>query len=165
MDKTYEEYLLTWCGLELTESLPRRPEEYYWMILVGEEPPEDYSKLPRRSLGYYLSRLTGIEYSPGTSLETYMMALLGEEAPNDPEELPKRSFDYYLYNYVPSTGFLFYFSIDEAGCGIMQGTEPFPDFYLDEGTGELIYDDNVSGSPDVNDISLSPEGHVIREVS
>jgi len=100
MHKSYEEYLLQLCGLEVTHPLPRRPEEYYWMLLIGETPPEDYILLPRRPLGYYLSHITGQDYSPSTSLESYMLRMAGEVPPEDTSELPRHDLGYYYETYI-----------------------------------------------------------------
>jgi hypothetical protein len=100
----YEEYLMEWCGLTPDpENLLRRQEEYYWMLLIGETPPEDRRLLPGRPLSFYLVALAGVDHDPDLDLEAYWY-LLTEGAILSP--LPRNPLEYYLINYAPS-GFRF----------------------------------------------------------
>jgi len=154
--RSYEDYLKEYCGLPLN-SPSNLPEEYYWMILTGESPPNNLSKLPRRPLGYYLAVLAGIDFNPRIPLEAYWCLLADGSIPNP---LPKRPLEYYQMSYVPSG---FRIRINAQGEGVIFGEDPLPNFTLNESTGVLTYSDNVSGSPPISKISLSSSGVLLLD--
>jgi hypothetical protein len=149
---------MEYCGLTPDpENLPRRQEEYYWMLLIGEAPPEDRRLLPRRPLSFYLAALAGVDHDPSLDLEAYWCFLTEGFIPNP---LPRNPLEYYLMNYTPSG---FRFRIDLQGDGLLYGEAPLPNFTLEESTGVLVYTDDVPGSPPVSAVSLNPVGQVILE--
>jgi hypothetical protein len=73
----------------------------YWMLLIGETPPEDRCLLPGRPLSYYLAALAGIDHDP--ALEPRILFVPGPQGvtgatgpkgdKGDPGELPEVFYD------------------------------------------------------------------------
>jgi len=51
--------------------------------------------------------------------------------------------------------------IDNKGIIILIGSDPLPNFFLDNSTGMLCYSDEVEGSPSTDNIYLSSDGNVV----
>jgi len=156
LKQSYEDFLKDFCGVP-SGSPSNVPEEYYWMILTGESPPNDYSKLPRRPLGYYLATLAGVDFNPRLSLEAYWCLLVDGFIPNP---LPNRSLGHYVGTYVPSG---FRVRTNAQGALIIFGGEPLPNFILNENTGILTYFDTEPNSPLISQVSLNANGFLLLD--